>query len=219
MIPSSIIKNIVSPVKTSTTGNNVLLIMDESKLSHLPIVNNKNFLGLISETDLFNNDINEPIGNYHLSVSNAFIKNDMHLFDAIRLICEQKLSLLPIVDNKNVYLGYIDNMGILEHLNNTMSINNPGSIIELELNVHDYSLSEITQIFESNDTKILNFSVTTFPNTTKMLLTIKVDKIDVSGVIQSLNRYDYSIIGSYGNDEMNDYLKDRYDSLMNYLNI
>ncbi len=219
MIPSHLIQNIVTPVMTSFSGNQVLAALDETRFNHLPIVNNQDFLGVICETDLFNNNLDDSIGTYKLTLSNAFIRTENHLYDAIRLICELKLSLVPVVDGNNVYQGYIDLQSIVEHFGNDLSINNPGSIIELELNTHDYSLSELTGIIESSDLKILHLGVTTFPNSTKLKVTIKLDKIDISALIQTLNRYEYVISGSYGHDEMRDYLKDRYDSLMNYLNL
>lgn len=219
MIPSHLIQNIVTPVMTSFSGNQVLAAFDETRFNHLPIVNNQDFLGVICETDLFNNHMDDPIGTYKLTISNAFVRIDNHLYDAVRLICDFKLSLVPVVDNNNVYLGYIDLQSIIEHFGNDLSINNPGAIIELELNAHDYSLAELTGIIESSDIKILHLGVTTFPNSTKLKVTVKLDKIDISALIQTLNRYEYVISASYGQDEMRDYLRDRYDSLMNYLNI
>ncbi len=219
MIPRHLIKNIITPVMTSFSGNQVLAAMDETRLSHLPIVNNQDFLGVISETDLFNNIMDDPIGTYKLSLTNAFVRIENHIFDAVRLVCDMKLSLVPVIDSKNVYIGYLDPLGLVDHFGNHLSINNPGGIIELELNSQDFSLSEIAQIIETNEGKILNMGLTTFPDSTKVLLTMKLDKIDISAIIQTLTRYDYIITGSYGEDEMRNYLRDRYDSLMNYLNI
>jgi acetoin utilization protein AcuB len=219
MIPSHLIQNIITPVMTSFSGNQVLAALDESRLNHLPIVNNQDFLGVICETDLFNNNMDEPIGTYKLSLVNTFVKTDNHIYDVVRLVCDHKLSLVPVVDHNNVYLGYIDLQTIVEHFGNGLSINNPGAIIELELSAQDYSLSEITGIIESNDAKILHLGLTSFPDSTKLIVTIKLDKIDVSAVTQALTRYEYVVSVSYGQDEMWDYLKDRYDSLMNYLNL
>jgi acetoin utilization protein AcuB len=219
MIPSQLIRDIITPVMTSFSGNQVLSALDETRIQHLPIVNNHDYLGLICETDLFNNNIDEPIGTYKLSIPNISVKRDNHIYDAVRLICEHKLTLVPVTDNNNVYLGYIDLQSIVEHFGNEMSVNNPGAIIEIEVNQHDYSISEIASIIESNDVKILHLGVTTFADSTRVLITVKLDKIDISAVIQALNRYEYTISASYGEDEMRDYLKDRYDSLMNYLNI
>ncbi len=219
MLPHNIIQNVIQPVMTSYTGEHVLSLMDEARCSHLPIVNNQDFLGLISENDLFNNNLSDPIGTYRLYLTNPFVRIDNHLYDAIRIICINKLSLVPVIDSNNVYLGYIDLLSIIEYLGNNFSINNPGAIIELELNVHDFSLSEIIHIIESNDAKLLNLAVTTIIDSTRIRITIKLNKIDISGIIQALNRYEYVVFASYGENIMQDYFKDRYDFLMNYLNV
>jgi len=219
MIPIHLIKSTITPVMTSFSGNQVLAAMDESRVTHLPIVNNQDFLGVISEADLFNNSMDNSIGTYKLSLSNAFVLINSHIYDAVKLVCELKLSIIPVIDDNNVYHGYLEPMGLVEHFGNQLSINNPGGIIELELSNQNFSLIEIAQIAEDNEGKILHLGLTTFPDSTKVLLTIKFDKIDISSIIQAFTRYGYTIAGSYGEDEMKDYLKDRYDSLMNYLNV
>lgn len=219
MIPKHLIKNEITPVMTSFSGNQVLAAFDETHFDHLPIVNNQDFLGLICESDLFNHTLDDPIGTYKLSLSNAFIRSDNHLYDAVRLICEFKLSLVPVVDHNNVYLGYIDRQGVIEHFGNDLSINNPGSIIEIDMNVHDYSLTQLNELIEMNDMKVLHLGVTTYPDSTKLKVTIKLNKIDISQLMQTLTRYEYNVSGAYGFDAMEDFLKERYDLLMKFLNI
>lgn len=217
MIPNEYIKNFISPVMTSYTGAEVLLIMEDNKVSHLPIVNNHDFLGLITEFDIFNNDINEAIGNYILS-NNVYINDTNHMFDAIRLVCEHRLTLLPVVDSQKKYIGYIELVDVISYIGNHFSINNPGGIIELEMNIHDYSITQIAQIVEENDAKILHLGITTLSDTSKIIVTLKVNKIDITHLLQTFTRFEYSIVGSYGKDEMWEYLKDRYDSFMRYIN-
>jgi len=219
VIPSKLIKQVIPAVKTSLSGYQVLSLMDEYKVSHLAIVNETEYLGTICETDLFNNDLNEAIGAYRLTLSNAFIKINSHLFDTVRLAMEMKLTVIPIVDNQNNYLGNINSSDLLFELGHILSLDSPGAIIEIEINIQDYQLSEVIRIIESNDAKVLNVSALTVDDTNLLLLTLKLNKIDITSVIQTLNRYEYRITDQYGLDEMQDYLKDRFDSLMHYLNI
>lgn len=219
MIPSKLIKQIIPAVKTSLIGYNVLSIMDEYKVSHLAIVNESEYLGIICETDLFNNDLNEPIGTYRLTLNNAFVKVNSHIFDTFRLATEMKLTVIPVIDSNNCYLGSISSNELLNEMGQILSINSPGAIIEIEINILDYHLSEIIRLIETNDTKVLNVSAQLKPETNLIIITIKLNKVEISSVIQTLNRYDYRIIDQYGIDEMQDYLKDRFDSLMHFLNI
>ena len=99
------------------------------------------------------------------------------------------------------------------------SIEEPGGLIVLELNVNDFSLAEIGQIVESNDAKILSTYITSHTNSTKMELTIKINKSSTGDIIQTFNRYDYVIKASYHDNEADEDIKDRIDFFMNYINI
>ncbi|MFC1731910.1 CBS domain-containing protein [candidate division KSB1 bacterium] len=220
MIPKDLISASIIPLKTSDTGSDALNLMDELKVSHLPIVNNVDFLGLISEEDIYNlNDLAAPIGDHKLSIKRSFIDKYQHIYDAIKLISELNLSLIPVLDDKNKYIGVITLQKLIEHFAHTLSINNPGGIIVLEINTSDYLLSEIAQIVESNDAKILSFYVTSYEDSTKMELTIKINRMDINGLLQTFNRYNYTIVASFSEKDYLDDLMERYDSLMNYLNI
>lgn len=219
MLPTFLVKTVIPAIESSMLGYFALNIMDEYKVSHLPIVNDGIFLNLICETDLFNNDLNEPISKYNLTLSNACIKNTAHLFDAIRLSMRLKLSVIPVVDNYERYLGNICSNELLYELGNILSIDSPGAILEIEINSIDYQLSEITRLIESLDIKILNTSACYIQDSTLIKLTIKVNKVDITSLIQTLNRFEYKIVEHYGIDENNEFLIDRYNLLMNYLKI
>lgn len=207
-------------VKTSTTAAEALSIMEEYKIAHLPIVNNEEFLGLISENDLLNlDDYSQAIGSVKISLTNVFVSFKDHIFDVLKILNEYNLSLLPVIAKNNKYAGAIISKDLIAEIAELLSVNNPGGIIILELNLNDYSMSQIASIIESNDALIIASFVQSNPSTTKMEIVLKVNKSDISGIIQTFNRYEYVVKASFGEKEMDDFLRDRYDSLMNYLNI
>jgi acetoin utilization protein AcuB len=221
MLANELINDLILPLRTSDTGTTALSWMDEMRVSHLPIANSEAFLGLISEKDIYDmNNLDEPMGNYRLSLKRPYVIYNQHLFDVIRVISSMNLSLVPVLDDSENYLGCITQSGIIEGFANGGSLNQPGGIIVLEMNVIDYSLHEIARLVESNDSKILTCATRTFKDSTRIEITIKLNKIDVSSVIQTFNRFDYQIVASFS-DENNydDMLRERFDSLMNYLNI
>ncbi len=207
-------------LKTSDTAQVALSLMEEFKVSHLPIVNNEEFLGLISQSDIYDlNSPQEPVGNHILSVSRQYIEQTQNVFDVIKLFAEQKLTLLPVLDNKSKYIGSITISSLIQQFSKMTAVENPGGIITIELNQSDYSLSEIAQIVESNDAKILSFFLTSFPDSTKLEVTMKLNKMDIRPVLQTFNRYNYNVTASHSGEEYNDELKERFDSLMNYLKL
>jgi CBS domain-containing protein len=221
MIAGKLISDTITPLRTSDTGATALGIMDEYRVAHMPIVNESDFLGIISDTDIYNlNTFDDPIGNHPLSITGAYVTEDEHIFEVMKVFSEMKLTVLPVLNEKKQYIGVITLANLVQHLSDIAALDNPGGIIILEINEKDYSLSEIAQIVESNDAKVLSLYITSFPDSTKMEVTLKLSVIDLGAVVQTFNRYNYTIKATYSDKEgYDDGLRDRFDSLMNYLNI
>lgn len=220
MTAKDILTNSVIPLRTSDTGVTALGMMEDLKVMHLPIVNNEQYLGMVSQTDINNlNTPEEALGNHDLSIDRSFVYQDQNVFEVIRIISSLKLTLLPVLDRKNNYMGVITLPDLVKNFSKITASDNPGGIIILELNNNDYSLTEISNIIESNDAKVLSMFIITFPDSTKLEITIKLNKMDIRSVLQTFSRYNYKVTATFHEEEDNDILKERFDSLMNYLNI
>jgi len=220
MIARLLITDEVLPLKTSDTGKTALGWMDEYKVSHLPIVNDEVFLGLISEQDIYNlNTVDEPLGNHSLSLEHPFVNEHQHIYDVLKLIDEQKLTLIPVLDDQQKYLGAITMRNLISFLAGTFSVDNPGGVIVLELSAQDYSLTEISKIVESNNAKILSTFITSHKDSTRFEIVVKVNKVELGAILQTFDRYGYFVKATFGEDEDQEDMKERFDSLMNYLNI
>jgi len=220
MYARELISEDIPPLKTSDTGERALAWMDEFRVSHLPIVNNVDFLGLISESDILDfNSSSEPIGGHSLNLSRPYVFDYQHTYDVLKVMSSLKLSVIPVLNDKEQYLGLIHLSTLLQHFAEMASIKESGGLLVLELNSHDYSLSEIARIVESNDAKILSSYISSQIDSTKLEVTIKINRTDLSAIIQTFNRYNYTIKASFHQSEYVDDLKDRFDSFMSFLNI
>ncbi|MBC35434.1 MAG: hypothetical protein CL663_05265 [Bacteroidetes bacterium] len=220
MFAKQLITDEIIPLKTSDSGAQALAFMDDYKLAHLPIVNNVEYLGMISEEDIFVlNSFEEPLGNHQLSLSNTFVYEYQHVFEVLKLIAEHKLTVVPVIDDKNNYQGCISAQNLIEKLANVYSVDQPGGLIILEIHEKNYSLSEIAQIVESNHARIMSMNITSDPDSTVMEVAIKINQLEIQPIIQTFNRYNYAIKLSVSEAEDYDDLRENYDSLMNYLNI
>lgn len=221
MLAKDLMSDVIPALKTSDTGQTALNWMELFRISHLPIVNNKEFLGLISDTDIYDQNIpEEPIGNHKLSLYNPYITDKQHIYEVIEIFSRLKLTTLPVLDKKKKFIGLISLTDLIHNFSQITALKHPGSIIVLEVNELDFYLSQIAQIIESNDAKVLSMYITSEPNSTKMNITIKVNTTDISGIIQTFERYDYTIKETFQeNTTVNDILQSRYDSFMNYMNI
>lgn len=221
MLARELITDSVTPLNTSDSGALALGMMDEYRVSHLPIVNNTDFLGVISDADIFAlNAFDDPIGNHMLTLNGAYVKDSQPVYEVIQTFANMKLSLMPVLDEKNQYLGVITLANLVHHMAKITSIDAQGGIIVLEINDKDYSLSQICQIVESNDATVLSSYITSFPDSTKLEVTLKINRLDIGPILQTFDRYGYLVISSYSNnDSYSETLQERFDALMNYLNI
>ncbi len=221
MIAKQIITDAITPLKLTDTGSDALMFMDEMKVSHLPVVKGDEFVGLVSETDIYNmKDPDASLGEQKLPHLNVFVNEYQHFFNVIGVMAANSLTLVPVVDEKVHYIGSIMINNLVKYFSLTGAINSMGSIIVLELNQNDYVLSQISQIVESHDQKILSLYVTSQKDSTKIEVTMKVNSMDIQPLIQTFNRYNYIIKATFSEStEMYEDLRDRYDALMNYLNI
>lgn len=220
MTAKDLINNSIIPLRSSDNGYLGMQMMDEYKVEHLPIVDEDQYFGLISELDILNsNDPEMEIKDHLLSMGNLSIYEDQHIYDVLSLVANKEVTVVPVLSRKNKYLGAITLKSLSMQFAEFAAINIPGSIIVVEVNSNDYSLSQIAQIVEYNDAKIVSSTAITHPDSTKMEVTIKVNKSDISPIIQTFNRYNYIITDYYTEEEENDDLHDRYDEFMKWLNV
>mgnify|MGYP001336711393 CR=1 FL=1 len=220
MIAKEIATYDILPLNSSDTCSFALKAMDENNVSHLPVVQERALLGVVTESDLVNHpDMNDMVGNVKLSLPNAFVSAYQHVFDVMKMMTEMKLTLLPVVEQKDLYSGVITLPNLVKFLTMNMSVLSPGGIIILELADKDYSLAEIAQIVESNEAKIIAAFLTNRPDSTLLDIVLKIDVTDLNAVIQTFERYNYSIKATFAEKDDLDDLKERYDALMNFLSI
>jgi CBS domain-containing protein len=221
MVAKDLISEVIPSLKTSDLGQTALNWMEIFKISHLPIVNNQEFLGLISDTDIYDmNQTNEPIGNHVLTLYKPFVTTEQHIFEVIGLASRLKLSVVPVLDAKNNYKGVITSNDLIRHIAGISSMDQPGAIIVLEVIDRDYSLSQIAQIVESNNVKILSMYITSSPASTRLEVTLKVNTSDLMSVIRTFERYNYEVkTWVTENDSMDHFYSERIDLLIKYLNI
>jgi len=221
MIAKDLISETVPALKTSDLGQTALNWMEIFRISHLPIVNNQDFLGLISDTDIYDmNQPEEPIGNHALTLLKPYVTTEQHLFEVIGLASRLKLSVVPVLDANKHYKGVITTNDLVRYIAGISSLDQAGGIIVLELIERDYSLSQIAQIVESNNVKVLSIYITSPPDSIRLEVTLKVNTTDLTSVIKTFERYNYAIkTWVTSDDSMDHFYSERFDLLMKYLNI
>lgn len=226
MIAKDIISGTISPLLLSDTANQALDLMEEFKLAQLPVVSSLNpnesiLLGIISEENILNLDtLDISIDEIQELLSPFFINENQHVFDAIQSMAINKLTLLPVIGQNHKYIGVINARSIIKFLGKFTGINLSGGIIVLEMNKHDYSLSQIAQIIESNDAKVYSTYISSENDINSIDVTIKLSGENIDAIIQTFERYNYKIKYSFNsNKESVSKIEENYQSLMSYLNV
>jgi acetoin utilization protein AcuB len=221
MLAKDLISDIIPSLKTSDTGLDALNWMEVFRVSHLPIVNNRAFLGLVSDVDIYDlNRADEPIGNHRISLMQPYVYYYQHIYEVIELASRLKLTVVPVLDEKKEYMGLIPQSDLLHHMAELIAAHTPGGIIEIELKQRDYSLSEIARIVEDSDAKILSLYVKENVLNNQLMLSLKLNRIEIQPVIRAFERYGYKINSSFSGEDYYDESAERnYNSLMKFLSI
>lgn len=221
MLANNLISDSIPAISSSEKGQKVLTSMDVLRVSHLPVVDDGRYLGTVSDKFIYDlNLLDIPIGKEADKFDTTHVHKDQHIFEVAILMYKLKLSVIAVLDSSHEYIGAITLYDLARRFARYFSLQELGGVIVLEVNVNDYSLAQISQIVETNDTKILSFFMNRLPGTNTLELVLKLDKEDLSPVIQTFIRYDYEIKGVYLDHSMlSDLYQDRYDQFMKFMNI
>ncbi|GDX52747.1 hypothetical protein LBMAG27_17940 [Bacteroidota bacterium] len=220
MRAADLITHSVPVLKKTDTGSFALQTMADHHLSQLPIVQSEKLLGLVREEDILNHHNNDAkLQEMKLKLLKPFIHDYEHIFEVLKVSSELKLKVIPVVDKDENYLGAITLEDLMNYFARDTDILEPGAIVVLEIAVGDYSLADIARIIEQESAKILCVFAGTDKEKTKIELTLKLNVSDIQGIIQSLQRHSYVVKDSYQEPEYFEDMKDRYDSLMDYLDV
>lgn len=215
-----LISEIIPPLKFNETGERAMDWMNELRVSHLPVVNGGDYVGLISENDVY--DMPDPsmkLSDCFHNLPKPFIYSSRHVYEVMKVIADLKITVVPVLDENNTYLGCTDLLYLMSQITAVNSIKEPGSIVVLLMNTHDYSLTQIARIVEENNAKVLSSFITSREDSTEIEVTLKINADNIDRIIQTFNRYDYTIKATFQKGDFQDDLKRRYDELMNYLNM
>ncbi len=216
---TDLISTNIPALKPDDTGETALQIMDDFRVNHLPVVSGTEYLGLVSDNDIYEIGTESPVSECHLVMPQPYALENQHIFEILTIVTSQKLSLVPILSpQNNAYLGVITESQLLRGLASATAADISGGIVEIITTPTNFSPALITSIVENNDMKVMSL----FANSTSdsVEAVIKLNRHDTSAVIQGLERYGYRIKSVYeGDGKYNDLMEERYGALMNYLNV
>ena len=219
MTAAELISNHIPSLQTTDTVRQALDWMRENRATELPVVNDHKYIGLIHEEEIEDEDENASIEQFlHNGVPVNINPADFFLVP-LKIMHQQKLSLLPVVKDDGELMGIITREDLLQAASHYNAAAVPGGIVILQMQPNSFYISEIGRIVESNNAKIIHLNTWTDGSTGELMVAIKVNKNDIQDILSSFERYEYNVIQYFGENLSEEELRLNYDHLMNYLNI
>ncbi|MEZ4886718.1 MAG: CBS domain-containing protein [Chitinophagales bacterium] len=220
MIAKKLINDTIPPLKLTDDGEKALSWIAEFHVHHLPVVDGQHYLGIISEYTIYDtNETSKPLSSYDFSEKPPKVQEYDHIYEVMKIMKANRLTVMPVVDEEQHYLGLITLDTITDYLSHAQGMEEPGGILILEMRTNDYVLSEIARLVESNDAKILSMYVTTHQSGGSMDVTLKINKTDLTSILPTFERFNYMVKAYYQEEDYLEDVQERLDEFMNYLNI
>ncbi|MEW7277300.1 CBS domain-containing protein [Aquimarina sp. 2201CG1-2-11] len=218
MKTSLYIVNEIEPFDVSVKVSEAQLLFNELTYTHFPVIKENVFLGCISETDIRCFEADKLLGEYQYSLEGFFVRKDTNWLDILESFAKNNSNIMPVLDDNNNYLGFFELGDIITLFNETPFLSEPGNILIVEKGIQDYSFSEISQIVESNNAKVLGLFISNMENDVAQI-TLKINDSDINNIVQTFRRYSYNIVSKHHDDSFLTNLKERSQYLAKYLNI
>ncbi len=219
MTASELITNNIPYLKTSDTVQQALDLMHEYHVSDLPVVIDNKSAGILSETDLEDADATALIETQLPLVEHVKVAAADFFLAPLKMMHQRQISVLPVVKEDGEYLGVIAADDLLKAAAHYNAASEPGGVIILQMAPHNFSISELGRIVESNDARIIHLNTWTDNTNGQLMIAIKINKTDLQDVLASFERYEYNVVQYFGENLSEEELRLNFDHLMNYLNI
>lgn len=212
------ILNDVTPLSVNDQVKEAQLVFNQLTFSHIPIIQDGVYLGCLSETDSHCFDAKKTIDEYRYALEQFFVRAQTNWIDVLEAFAQNSTNVMPILNDQNNYIGYYELNDIINIFNDTPFLHELGSVLVVEKGLKDYSFSEISQIVESNNARLLGAFISKTENDV-VQVTIKLNNAGLNDIVQSFRRYSYNIVSEFAEDTYIQNLKERSDYLDKYLNI
>jgi CBS domain-containing protein len=219
MLAAQLINTSFPSVHLLDKASFALQLMEDYDVQHLCVVTDEKFVGIVDKNTLFDTHASAVIATLQNEFITASVNADEHFLAGAKLLSLHELTVLPVVSTAADLLGVITGKQMLAALTSHVGADTRGGIIVLEMEQRQYSFGEIVRLVETNDAYVTQLNTATDPQTGMLLVTIQINHIEVSTIVATFQRYDYSIKYYFGEENYQNELKENYNHLLSYLNM
>lgn len=219
MLVSEIAQSTIPLLHNSDTIENAIEIFQQSNVLHLPVIHEDKYEGLISLDELLSAEDTDTLDALKDKLMHVSIAHDQHFLSALKIIAAYNISILPVLSLNNEYSGAVSQQTLLNALYTFLNCDEPGGIFVLEMERSKFSVGELCRLVETNDAYVTQLNTYTEQVSGLFIVTFKVNKTEVSDILATLQRYDYTVRHFFGEEVFENELKENFDNLMSYLNV
>ena len=220
MLNNELINHAIPQLQLQDSISRALQLIQEYRLTHLPVVSGNKYLGMIGEDDLFDaGQENSSIGILQDNFITMAVREEEHFLTSLNCCNLFETNIVPVINQQNELMGIITATDLLKALGSYSGSNEIGGIIVLELDRYRFSISEISRIVESNDATILHLNTTFNSENSLLTVTLQLNKKEIATIVSSFERYEYTIVNYFGDEKFENEIHSNYRHLMSYLDI
>ena len=220
MLTIELINNNIPRLRLKDSVSKALRLISDFRVTHLPVVDDDKFLGLISEDDLLDQEQPKmPMELMQEFFVYAAVHDNEHFLNAVTCSNQIDSTVVPVINDENELVGVITTYDLLKTIGNFAGTNEIGGIIVLEMERSQFAISEISRIVESNDATILHLNTTVHAETGMLTVTLHINKKEIATIVSTFERYEFDVIYYFGNENFENEIHSNYRHLMNYLDI
>lgn len=221
MTAEELINQMIPPLKGKDGAHKAMLWMEELRTNELPVVENEEFKGLLTEDMMLEeNDVTISVGDFRLVRERCYVNLNSHFYDVLKVASDYNSNTVAVIDQEGKYQGAITINDIVAAFAQSAAAQMPGGVLVLSLLSKDYSLTEIARLIEENNAKILSSSIKEDDfDRAKLRLTLKINRPDLTSILATLERFGYRVVAHFQENKIEERQKDRVDMLLKYLDI
>ncbi len=222
MLAKQILNDSFTPLISSDKASSALAKMEAWQSANIPVVEptTRTVIGQVTLdmlTDLPDESL--PMSEFDLEPP-IYAYENQHLFEVARQMLAKEVRFIAVVDSSESVIGIVEKKDLLEAFSNMLNIANTGSVISVEIEKADYTLTKLVNIIETEGAKILGLTVEHIPDSeANIRISIKLNLQDTSAVISSLKRYGYVTTSENRDDLLQVDMSSRADELLRYLDL
>ena len=222
LLAEDLLNEMIPPLKGTDSTGKAARWLDEFHVAQLPVLDDNRYRGLVTEADLA--DFDDPttlLSELPLGFRDVFVRPDQHFYRVMELAIENKIQLVPVVDENRAYAGVVTIADALAAFGQQPIASGQGGIVVLSMEERDYSLSQLSRYVEENNAKILYAHVGKDDlDPYRVRVTLKLNTDNLARIVATLERFGYAVTAQFsGSAAITDDEHDRYDALLRYLNV